>query len=97
MKLNLPPICHFCHISWRGVFLDELNALQHPAVAALVGLDSEDLPDGLVEALGADGVDTVEDAPVFVGAVEDGAVYLVVWGALSSTRSLRKRRVESEA
>ena len=74
MKLILPSFCHFCHFSWRGVFLDELNALQHPAVAALVGLDSEDLSDGLVEALGADRFETVEGAPVFVGGVQDGAV-----------------------
>ena len=48
----------------------------------IMRVDSEDLPDGLVEAAGADGVVTVEDAPVLVGAVEDGAVDLFVWGRL---------------
>ena len=83
MKLILPPFCHSCHLLGRiGVFGDQLQALKNPAVTELVRIDSEYLPDGLVEAAGADGVDTVEDAPVFVGAVEDGAVDLIVWGTL---------------
>ena len=84
--LNLPRICRTCRIcpilGRFGIFGDQLEALKHSAAVALLRRDSEDLPDGLVEALGADGIDTVEDAPVFVGAVEDGAVYLVVRGAL---------------
>ena len=52
------------------------------ASVRIMRVDSEDLPDGLVEAAGADGVDTVEDAPVLVRAVEDGAVDLVIRGRL---------------
>ena len=84
--LNLPRICRTCRICPTlgrfGIFGDQLETLKHSAAVALLRLDSEDLPDGLVEAAGADGVVTVEDAPVLVGAVEDGAVNLIVWGRL---------------
>ena len=84
--LNLPRICRTCRICPTlgrfGIFGDQLETLKHSAAVALLRLDSEDLPDGLVEAAGADGVDTVEDAPVLVCAVEDGAVDLIVGGRL---------------
>ena len=70
---HLPLSCRF------GVFFDELEALQHSAVTSLESRDSEDVPDGVVAAVCADRVETVECAPVFVGGVEDGAVDLVVW------------------
>ena len=80
MELNLPPFCHICPLLCRfGVFRDQPKTLQHPAVAALVRFDSEDFPDGVVEAVCADRVETVECAPVFVGGVHLGAVDLVVW------------------
>ena len=76
LKLNLPPFCHTCHICHIcptlerfGIFGHQLEALKHPSVTALVRINSEDLPDGLVETAGADGVDTVEDAPVLVCGV----------------------------
>ena len=82
MKLNLPHICHICHIchllsrfgvpfdKLRTGFGDQLESLQHPTVAALESFDSEDLPHGGVETVGADGVETVGCAPVFVGGVQ---------------------------
>ena len=84
--LNLPRICRTCricpHLGRFGIFGDQLEALKHSAAVALLRLDSEDLPDGLVEAAGADGVDTVQKAPVIVRAVEDGSVDLIVRGSL---------------
>ena len=53
--------------------------LEQPAAVAFSHFDSEDVPDGAVEATGAFGAETVEDAPVFVGGVHLGAVDLVVW------------------
>ena len=84
--LNLPRICRTCricpHLGRFGIFGDQMEALKHSAAVALLRLDSEDLPDGLVEAAGADGFDTVQKAPVIVRAVEDGSVDLIVRGTL---------------
>ena len=72
--LNLPRICRTCRICPTlgrfGIFGDQLETRQYPVSVGLVHFDSEDVPDGVVEAVGADGVEAVECAAVLSCSME---------------------------
>ena len=60
--------------------MDEPDAPEQPAAVVLGRRYSENVPDGLVEPVGAKRIDALEVAPVLVHAVQLGAVHMLGGG-----------------